>query len=137
MPVFLKTLFKGFLPDLPTPLNDSEWRVIMLLHHMEGLPMKEYVLGMALNKGTLSRIVDKLVNKGYIQRLSRSLDRRIVVLNLTQRGKALAEKLEYKLTEHVDKKLSCLSIRERAQFNQAIECLFRITQKINSTENLA
>ena len=136
MPVFIKTLFKGFTPDLPLPLNDNEGRVIMLVHHMEGLPMKEYILGMALNKGTLSRVVDKLVRKGYMERLPQSHDRRILVLKLTQDGKSVAEKLEHSLSKHVDQKLACLSNEERAQFNQALESVALVTQKINNTETL-
>ena len=134
MPVFMKTLVKDFMPDLPLPLNDSEWRVIMLVHHMEGLPMKEYILGMALNKGTLSRVVDKLVHKGYMERLPQSYDRRILVLKLTQDGKLVAEKLERSLSKHVDQKLACLTTGERSQFDQAIECLALVTEKINRTD---
>jgi len=132
MPALMKTLFKDFMPDLPLPLNDSEWRVIILVHHMEGLPMKEYILGLALNKGTLSRVVDKLVHKGYMERLPQNYDRRILVLKLTQDGKAVAEKLESALSERVDQKLACLSTEERTQFNQAIECLALVTEKINN-----
>ena len=136
MPLLMKTLFKGFTPDLPLPLNDSEGRVLMLVYRMEGLPMKEYTLGMAMNKGTLSRVVDKLVHKGYMKRLPQNHDRRILVLKLTQDGKSAVKKLEGSLSRHVEQKLSCLTNDERVQFNQAINYITLVTKKINDTDTL-
>jgi DNA-binding MarR family transcriptional regulator len=136
MPFLMKTLFKGFTPDLPLPLNDSEGRVLMLVYRMEGLPMKEYTLGMAMNKGTLSRVVDKLVHKGYMERLPQNHDRRILVLKLTQDGKSAVKKLEGSLSRHVEQKLACLTNDERVQFDQAINYIALVTKKINDTETL-
>ena len=136
MPLLMKTLFKGFKPDLPLPLNDSEGRVLMLVYRMEGLPMKEYTLGMAMNKGTLSRVVDKLVRKGYMERFPQNHDRRILVLKLTQDGKSAVKRLEVSLSRHVEQKLACLTNDERVQFNQAINYVALVTKKINDTETL-
>ena len=98
--------------------------------------MKDYTLGMAMNKGTLSRVVEKLVHKGYMERLPQNHDRRILVLKLTQDGKSAVKKLEGSLSRHVEQKLACLTNDERVQFNQAINYIALVTKKINDTETM-
>lgn len=61
--------------------------------------MSEVATVLEITMGTLTTAVDKLIKKGYVERSRSSTDRRIVNVNLTQRGK-----LAYRIHEkfHLD-----------------------------------
>jgi DNA-binding MarR family transcriptional regulator len=61
--------------------------------------MSEVAAALEITMGTLTTAVDKLIKKGYLERSRSSLDRRIVNINLTSRGK-----LAYRIHEkfHLD-----------------------------------
>lgn len=61
--------------------------------------MSEVAAALEITMGTLTTAVDKLIKKGYLERSRGSLDRRIVNINLTPRGK-----LAYRIHEkfHLD-----------------------------------
>lgn len=49
--------------------------------------MSEIATALEITMGTLTIAVDRLINKGYLERSRSSTDRRIVNVNLTKRGK--------------------------------------------------
>lgn len=61
--------------------------------------MSEIATALEITMGTLTIAVDKLINKGYMERSRSSTDRRIVNVSLTKRGK-----LAYRIHEkfHLD-----------------------------------
>jgi DNA-binding MarR family transcriptional regulator len=61
--------------------------------------MSEIAAVLEITMGTLTTAVDKLINKGYLERSRSNTDRRIVNVNLTNRGK-----LAYRIHEkfHLD-----------------------------------
>lgn len=61
--------------------------------------MSEIAAGLDITMGTLTIAVDRLIKKGYLERSRSELDRRIVNVNLTKRGK-----LAYRIHEkfHMD-----------------------------------
>ncbi len=61
--------------------------------------MSEISAELEITMGTLTTAVDKLIRKGYLERSRSNTDRRIVNVNLTQRGK-----LAYRIHEkfHMD-----------------------------------
>ncbi len=61
--------------------------------------MSEIAMELEITMGTLTIAVDKLIRKGYMERSRSSLDRRIVNVSLTKRGK-----LAYRIHEkfHLD-----------------------------------
>lgn len=61
--------------------------------------MSEIAAALEITMGTLTTAVDKLIKKGYLERSRSNMDRRIVNINLTKRGK-----LAYRIHEkfHLD-----------------------------------
>ena len=56
--------------------------------------MKELAKKVGLDKSGISRGVEELVRKGYVNREASKEDRRCVVLSLTEAGQARFEKIE-------------------------------------------
>ncbi|MDX1873810.1 MarR family winged helix-turn-helix transcriptional regulator [Mycolicibacterium sp. 120266] len=73
--------------------NLDGWRVLGALRSGDGLTMSELSAGMAIAPPTLTRIVDKLVDGGFVLRRVDAMDRRRVLVYLSARGKTKVRKL--------------------------------------------
>lgn len=70
----------------PFGLSLSEWRVCASLGNKPHQSLSELVLHAAVDTSTLSRIVDRLVQQGYVSRERSDIDGRVVRLCLTPEG---------------------------------------------------
>jgi len=69
------------------------WRVLGALRGGDGFTMTEMSTAMAVPPPTLTRIVDKLVDGGFVVRRVDATDRRRVLIYLSARGRAKVKKL--------------------------------------------
>lgn len=69
------------------------WRVLGALRGGEGFTMSEMSTAMAIPPPTLTRIVDKLVDGGFVLRRVDATDRRRVLIYLSARGKSKVRRL--------------------------------------------
>jgi len=74
-------------------LSPEHWRVMALLHEHPGLGAGAIVKGAVLPSASVTRHVDKLVQRGMVVRRVDPADKRRVVLALSQRGAEIAERL--------------------------------------------
>ena len=81
----------------------SQCYTILELFNSEGLTMNELSEKMNLNSSTMTRILDNLVRDKYILRDRDNLDRRIVIVSLTDTGKEIANKLDITVKEYYKK----------------------------------
>ena len=75
-------------------LFPAEFKCLRLLEKDESLNNKEIAKRMNLSPSRLTRIIDGLVKKGYMQREIDQTDRRNMKLGLSRRGKILTNKLD-------------------------------------------
>ncbi|WP_234834757.1 MarR family winged helix-turn-helix transcriptional regulator [Mycolicibacterium stellerae] len=69
------------------------WRVLGALRGGEGLTMSDVAAAMSVPPPTLTRIVDKLVDGGFVLRRVDAMDRRRILVYLSARGRAKVRKL--------------------------------------------
>lgn len=74
-------------------LSPEHWRVMALLHEQPGLGAGAIAKGAVLPSASVTRHVDKLVERGMVVRRVDPDDKRRVVLALSPRGTAIAERL--------------------------------------------
>lgn len=72
-----------------TGLNRQQVRSLAVIRHIESCSMSDLALFSAMDRTTLTRIVDHLVEDGLVERWSSPKDRRRVNLSLTDRGEAV------------------------------------------------
>ena len=72
-----------------TGLGDSDFRVLEVLLHKGPLPVNTIGPIVDLTPGSISVAVDRLVAKGLVSRVESPQDRRVRIVALTARGKAL------------------------------------------------
>jgi DNA-binding MarR family transcriptional regulator/GNAT superfamily N-acetyltransferase len=111
---------------LNTPFSLSEARVMYELAHRGELSAKEIGLGLGLDPGYLSRIVQSFDEDGLISRKALASDRRQYQLSLTAKGRAAFAKLERTSQEHVALMLGALAADDRRRLLGAMEVIERL-----------
>jgi DNA-binding MarR family transcriptional regulator len=79
-------LFDRALSD--TGLNLQRWRTLAVIRRIQHCPMKDLALYSAIDRTTLTRIVDQLVADGLVERWSPPRDRRRVQVTISAKGEA-------------------------------------------------
>ncbi len=76
----------------PLGLTYTQYIVFLVLWEQDGLTVGEICDRLMLDNGTLSPLLKKMQQAGYIEKSRSKEDDRVVVITLTEKGKALQEK---------------------------------------------
>ena len=72
-------------------LNPTEFAVLELLYHKGDQPLQQIGGKILLASGSITYVVDKLEEKGYLKRVACPTDRRVTFAQITDKGKRLIE----------------------------------------------
>jgi len=75
-------------------ISDSEYNFFLIAADCEKLNSKLIAEKMNLSLSRVSRVIDKLVKNGFIERESNLEDRRIININLSKKGKDLKTRID-------------------------------------------
>ncbi len=76
----------------PLGLTYTQYIVFLVLWEKDGITVGEICDRLMLDNGTLSPLLKKMQQAGYIERTRSEADDRVVVITLTEEGKALRER---------------------------------------------
>ena len=76
----------------PLGLTYTQYIVFLVLWEKDGITVGEICDKLMLDNGTLSPLLKKMRQAGYVERKRSDADDRVVVITLTEEGKALQEK---------------------------------------------
>ena len=76
----------------PLGLTYTQYIVFLVLWEKDGITVGEICERLMLDNGTLSPLLKKMQESGYVEKKRSEADDRIVVITLTEEGKALQEK---------------------------------------------
>ncbi len=111
-------------------LSPTQRHVLFLIHEGRQLTMTELHRCTGLEKGSLTFVVDQLIEKGVVQRGGDEEDRRKVYVSLTDFGqKEIAIHLD-EVCKFIQTKLDRLLPNDRRHFFQAIKKLVEISEKL-------
>lgn len=82
-----------------------------------------------VKKSAITAIINRLVDKGYVQRLHDQQDRRVIYLSVTEAGLSVLEKSEEDIQKIVEKYLFQLDEDEIESFLKTYEKLARILKE--------
>ena len=108
-------ILKNF--DIPP----SHMKVLIHLVHWGPTPNSKLAKDLCISKPNMTPIVDTLVNDGYVVRSLDPNDRRIVILETTEKAKAFLKKREEFAKDLLIEKLSTLSDDERLKLSDSIK----------------
>ncbi len=112
----------------PMGLSSAQWRPLLLLDSAAS-PMTQVQIARALGleSPTVVRLLDRLVEKGWVTRRNCPGDRRAYHVELTDSARALCADIEQVLTEL---RASVLADFSRADLLQAVDLMVRIQDRL-------
>lgn len=91
----------------------AEWVLLRELYERGEAAPKEMAEALAMTRGAVSKIVDKLEAKGWISIRSTPLDGRVQVLSLTRSGRRVVPVMARIADQNDDRFFGCLTANER------------------------
>lgn len=104
-------------------LNPTEFAVLELLYHKGDQPLQQIGGKILLASGSITYVVDKLEQKGYLRRAACPKDRRVTYGQITEKGKSFIEDIFPDHEKHIHTLMSELSEKEK---DEAIHLLKRL-----------
>ena len=96
----------------PLGLTYTQYIVFLALWEKDGIPVGDLCETLMLDNGTISPLLKKMQQAGYIERTRSERDDRVVVITLTEAGRALQEQAK----DIPAKAASCIALPpEKAQ----------------------
>lgn len=104
----------------PYDISSSQWAVILNIADGRGGTAAELCKNMRYDPGAMTRMLDRLERKGFLQRTRVPGDRRTVQLELTASGKALRPKIAAALARVLNRLLTGFSKSEVRQLQDLL-----------------
>ena len=108
---------------LDTPFSLTEGRVLYEISHTELCTAKKIRSNIDIDEGYLSRIIDKFIQKGLVKKTPAAEDRRMHILQLTEKGKKEFSKLNDNSNRQIAQLTGPLSESERTELIDIMERL--------------
>jgi len=102
-------------------ISESQCFVLVEIGRKPNISVKELAEILKLDKSGISRTVEELVRKNYVERKPSEEDRRYVVLNLTLDGKESFERIENDMNQKFQKIFDAIPVDKRVQVIEALE----------------
>ena len=102
-------------------ISGPECFALVEIGRKPNVSVKELAEILRLDKSGVSRTVEELVQKDYVERKPSTEDRRFVVLNLTLKGKERFEKIENDMNRKFKEILDKIPVGKREQVIEALE----------------
>jgi DNA-binding MarR family transcriptional regulator len=113
----LETLFQN------EDISFTQWRVLMCLRDGLANTCADVSRELAHDKGSMTRLMDQLEERGFLKRQRDREDRRVVFLRLTPAGRAAVNRLVPKLVDYYNQLLTGFTQQEVKVLTQLLKKL--------------
>ena len=103
----------------------SQRRILIILRNEESITQRELTEKLSIQPASVSEVLAKLANKGYIVRVPSSIDKRTMVISLTEEGRKVADEAYQSRSLRIVEMLSCLEDDEK-------DTLLSLLEKLNT-----
>ncbi|MGQ0483601.1 MAG: MarR family winged helix-turn-helix transcriptional regulator [Pseudonocardia sp.] len=112
----------------PSSLTLEQWRVLTLLADGAGHPMSEIAAHAMVPPPTLTKLVDKLVDRALVYRRVDDADRRRILVFLSARGRKLHHRVDDLVRGEESEIVATLGVDDTAEFR---ELLHRVVSQLD------
>ena len=101
----------------------AQWVVLRILFDQKNATVVEVAAALDIDKGAVSRMIDRLLKLGLVRREESPRSRREVALSLTPKAQLLVPKLAKAADENDREFFSVLNARQQTEFLKTIQLL--------------
>jgi MarR family transcriptional regulator, organic hydroperoxide resistance regulator len=131
LPVFMKRLGEAFHRESGSVhrFTHAQFRVLVLTSKRDEWRMSDLANKMALSPGSLTLMMDRRIEDGLISRGRSEADRRVVIVRITEQGRAMIAERRAHLNRLAAAYIARLSPPERDELLQAVGTIVRFLEK--------
>lgn len=85
-------IFSKKLREYGIKIHPGQGRILFALWKSDGIPVNELAKRTLLGKSTLTTMLDRLVDQGFVRRVPSERDRRVILIELTEKNRQLQDK---------------------------------------------
>jgi DNA-binding MarR family transcriptional regulator len=115
-------------------INSAQGRIIFVLWQNDGISIQELAQKTSLEKSTLTRMLERLENTGYVKRIPDAEDRRRTIVKLTSKNEELKDAYEEVSKDMLDLYYKGFTAAEIDTFENNLK---RIYENLSQFENNA
>ena len=115
-------------------LTQAQWRAIAHISRNEGMNQSELADRLEVQAITLTRLIDRMQNSGWVERRSHPSDRRAVQLYLTGKCQPILEEMQSRAAETLREALAGIA---QGTEQQVVDALERMKQNLAACEDAA
>jgi MarR family 2-MHQ and catechol resistance regulon transcriptional repressor len=125
----IRSKFKEEVKNLDDRVTEQQFKVLMVLMRREICKACELSDIIGVSPGSMSIMVNSLVDEGYVMRLYSDEDRRVVLLKLTQKGDAVVKGLYDRILAMIGDTIGRLSREEQDSLEVLLDKLLASISK--------
>jgi len=111
------------IADVDSELTLPRYRALVVMCSGGPLPMSDLADRLACSRSTATRLCDRLVRDGLVERRSRAGDRRAVEVAVTRRGTTLVRKVTERRREEIAAVVAEVPVTQRTALVEALRTL--------------
>jgi DNA-binding MarR family transcriptional regulator len=120
-------------PWLELDMSTPQFKALLLISEEEGIRMRDLARKMGGSFSNATVLVDRLVERGLVERLAEPQDRRVVLVRVSEEGRSLIEKLVTSWRTLSASLLEDLDSEDLAKVREALHILLKAAQQNRET----
>ena len=125
-----RKLIKSLPADTDFDISPLHFEIMALLREAGTLHASEIGERLQIARAQMTRLLDKLVDSGMVERQMDKADRRMTNITLTAKGRAFIEEGDIKIKDAIKETLSCLDENEIQELADSLSMLRKIFTKL-------
>ncbi|RDY27214.1 MarR family transcriptional regulator [Romboutsia weinsteinii] len=134
MPLFQKKLMKPKCHVNPDNLNHSHMQILVVLKDYGKSSISDVAKKLFISTPNMTKLLNKLIDDGYVERLPDQKDRRIINIDLTTKGKEHLDNAFEDLVRTFKERLSSIPDNQLDKLNNSLENLKEVLTEISSED---
>lgn len=121
---------KKFISD--KNVNKTQLRALTFIKNYGAINMTELCNMLNIEKGSLTTMIDDLVEKGYVERVNDKKDRRRYIIVMTEAGDVLSDNFMTYLKGSLEQKMERIGMDKMSSLVASMENIINITESISA-----
>lgn len=121
---------KKFISD--KNVNKTQLRALTFIKNYGAINMTELCNMLNIEKGSLTTMIDDLVEKGYVERVNDKKDRRRYIIVMTEAGDLLSDNFMTYLKGSLEQKMGNIGMDKMSSLVASMENIINITENIST-----
>ena len=133
-PLFKKKLVARSCKFSPNPFNHSHFQIMNVLNEDGMMPISEVGKKLFISTPNMTKLLNKLIDEEMVERIPDKNDRRIINIDLTEKGRSYLDEQFKKMQSSLKERLSTLSDDKIDKLYDSLENLKDVLNEISSED---